>query len=234
MLLAATFKQPMGQTQCHRCGGQISSNSTTCPWCGRATAFNLAGPLFVVALLLGGVGFGLGLIRWQWLEQSLGLDRGFVDQVIEADSKAASGAAQGGGDNSWRLAADPSHANDNSRPLIRRGTRPAPEPEPLPAPVARVAAVVQEGRSVSSPPGGPGCADSSAVGRLVARYPAWANSDLALISCGAIRAGFSSDQVRASLGRPSQVVRAGPGREQWKYNGISVLVEQGRVISYGQ
>ena len=24
------------------------------------------------------------------------------------------------------------------------------------------------------------------------------------------------------------------GREQWRYNGVSVIVEQGRVISYGQ
>ena len=194
----------------------------------------MAGPLFVVALLLGGISFGLGLVRWQWLEQALGLDRGFVDQVVEADANAASGAAQGGGDNSWRFAADPSHAGDNSRPLVRRGTASAPVHEAPPAPPARVAAVVQARRAVQAPSAGPGCADSSAVGRLVTRYPGWANSDLALISCGGVRAGFSSDQVHASLGKPTAVVRAGPGREQWRYNGISVIVEQGRVISYGQ
>jgi hypothetical protein len=72
------------------------------------------------------------------------------------------------------------------------------------------------------------------VGRLVSRYPAWSDSDLGLIACGAIRSGFSAAQVRASLVKPAAISAAGPGRQQWRYDGLTVLVEQGRVISYGQ
>jgi hypothetical protein len=57
---------------------------------------------------------------------------------------------------------------------------------------------------------------------------------LGLIACGAIRSGFSAEQVRASLGKPAAISAAGPGRQQWSYGGLTVLVEQGRVISYGQ
>jgi hypothetical protein len=55
-----------------------------------------------------------------------------------------------------------------------------------------------------------------------------------LIACGAIRSGFSAEQVRASLGKPVAVSAAGPGRQQWRYGALTVIVEQGRVISYGQ
>lgn len=223
----------MSLTQCRRCGGQISSNSTTCPWCGHATTFNLVGPLILVAMLLAGVSFGLGFVRWEWLERTLGLDRGFVDQVQTADAAAASGAAGGGGDQSWRLPPGPDPA-ENQGVSAARGTRARPaRAEPVVAP-ARIASVTRTGRSAQVLPGSPGCADSSAVARLISRYPAWSDSDLGLIACGAIRSGFSAEQVRASLGKPAQITAAGPGRQQWSYRGLSVLVEQGRVISYGQ
>jgi hypothetical protein len=222
----------MGQTQCRRCGGQISTNSTACPWCGHATTFNVVGPLLLVVLLGAGIAFALGLLRWEWLEQSLGLDRGFVDQVVAADAAAASASA--GADLGWRLPPGPDPA-ENHAVTIRRNRSPILlEPVRPQAPPARVAEVVRARQSVPPSPGGPGCADSSAVGRLVSRYPLWSNSDLALISCGHIRSGFSADQVHASLGKPTQITKAGPGREQWRYSGVSLIVEQGRVISYGQ
>lgn len=226
----------MSQTQCRRCGGQISSNSTTCPWCGSATTFNLLGPLVLVFLLLTGVSFALGLIRWHWMEQALGLDRGFMDQVAVADAAAAAGAGSGGGDLTWRLPPGPDPAANYRGPgpgPVPSVRRPAQPERPL-APPARVAAVVRARVPPPASSTGLGCADSSAVGRLVSRYPAWANSDLALIACGRIRSGFSADQVQASLGKPSEVTRAGQGRQQWRYPGVSVIVEQGRVISYGQ
>jgi hypothetical protein len=224
----------MGQTQCRRCGGQISTNSTTCPWCGGATTFNLVGPLILVLMLLLGVSFGLGLIRWEWLEQTLGLDRGFVDQPLATDA-ATSGGTGAGADLTWRLPPGPDPADNYAGSSRGPAVRLRPVAERPPAPPARIAAVVRA-RQSSQPvsPGGPGCADSSAVGRLVSRFPGWSNTDLALISCGRIRSGFSADQVRASLGKPAEVTRPAPGREQWRYDGISVLVEQGRVISYGQ
>jgi hypothetical protein len=223
----------MSQTQCRRCGGQISSNSTSCPWCGSATAFNLVGPLVLVALVLFGVGFGLGFIRWEWLEQALGLDRGFTDQVVTADAEAAAGGGSAG-DLSWRLPPGPDPADNYGGSIGGPAPRRASTERPPPAPPQRVAAVVHESRATAPTPGGPGCADSSAIGRLVSHYPLWSNSDLALISCGRVRSGFSSDQVQASLGKPSRVTSAGPGREQWRYNGVSVIVERGRVISFGQ
>jgi hypothetical protein len=223
----------MSQTQCRRCGGQISTNSTSCPWCGSATAFNLVGPLVVVALVLFGVAFGLGFIRWQWLEQALGLDRGFTDQVVTADAGSASGGGPGG-DLTWRLPPGPDPADNYGGATRGPAPRRVPTERPAPAPTERVAAVVHASHATVPTPGGPGCADSSAIGRLVSRYPLWSNSDLALISCGRVRSGFSSDQVRAALGTPARVSNAGPGREQWRYNGVSVIVEQGRVISYGQ
>ncbi len=223
----------MSQVQCRRCGGQISTNSTSCPWCGSATAFNLLGPLLIVAMVLFGVGFGLGFIRWQWLEEALGLDRGFTDQVVTAEAPAAGGSSTGA-DLTWRLLPGPDPADNFGGPTRGRAPRLVPTERPTQAPAERVAAVVHASHATAPTPGGPGCADSSAIGRLVSRYPLWSNSDLALISCGRVRSGFSSDQVHASLGKPAQVTAAGPGREQWRYNGVSVIVEQGRVISYGQ
>ena len=88
----------------------------------------------------------------------------------------------------------------------------------------------------STPPsiGSLGCADSSAIGRLISRYPNWADSDLGLIACGNVRSGFSGDQARAALGKPVRITRDGPAREKWQYDGVTLLVEQGRVISVGQ
>ncbi len=220
----------MGIAQCPRCGGQISTNSTSCPWCGHSVSFRLATPIILLILLAMGLSFGLGLIRWTWLEQTLGLDRGFVDQVQTA---ADNGTAQAsGGDLGWRVPPAP------DGPVNERVVRGAPVDgvpaiQPV-APPARVARVVQSTRPARSAVGSAGCADSSAVGRLVARYPAWSNSDLALIACGRLRSGFSADQVHASLGTPAKVVRSGLAREEWRYGGVTVLVEKGRVISFGQ
>lgn len=226
----------MSMTQCRRCGGQISSNSTSCPWCGHATTFNLVGPLLLVILIGTGIGFGLGLIRWQWLEQTLGLDRGFIDPVATADGSGGGGGGTGG-DLTWRLPPGPDPANDyhGAGAAGGRGGTPRAAPSGAPAaPQARVATVTRASRSAPSSSGSLGCADSSAIGRLVSRYPKWADSDLGLIACGNVRTGFSGDQVRASLGKPVRVTRDGPAREKWQYDGITVLVEQGRVISVGQ
>ena len=221
----------MGQTQCRRCGGQISTNSASCPWCGRATTFNVLGPLLLVIMLAAGVSFGMGLLRWDWLERALGLDRGFIDDQVQT-AAADGGGGGSGGDLTWRLppGPDPADSRGGAR-AARRTTAPA---EQSAVPAARVAAVTRAGSRAPLLPGSPGCAESSAVARLIARYPGWADSDLALISCGAIRSGFSAAQVRASLGKPAAISTAGPGRQEWRYDGLTVLVEQGRVISYGQ
>jgi hypothetical protein len=187
----------------------------------------------MVALLLFGVGFGLGFIRWQWLEQALGLDRGFTDQVVTAEVEAATGGGSAG-DMAWRLPPGPDPADTYGGSVRGPAPHPGSTERPAAAPRERVAAVVHASRSTTPTPGGPGCADSSAIGRLVSFYPRWSNSDLALISCGRVRSGFSSDQVHASLGKPTRVTSAGPGREQWSYSGVSLIVERGRVISLGQ
>lgn len=222
----------MGQTQCRRCGGQISTNSTTCPWCGHATTFNLVGPVLLLLMLGIGFSFALGFLRWDWLERTLGLDRGFIEQVQTADAAAASGGGSGG-DLTWRLPPGPDPAENHGSVRGPRGGR-APTPIEAPAPPARIASVARSSRSAPALPGSPGCADSSAISRLISRYPAWSDSDLGLIACGAIRSGFSAEQVRASLGKPATVSADGPGRQQWRYSGLTVIVEQGRVISYGQ
>ena len=223
----------MGQTQCRRCGGQISTNSTSCPWCGHATTFNLVGPLLVVILLGTGFSFALGLLHWDWLERTLGLDRGFIEQVQTSDAGGGGGGGGGGGDLTWRLPPGPDPAENHGSVRGPRGGR-APTPVTPPVAPARIASVARSSRQAPVLPGSPGCADSSAVSRLISRYPAWSDSDLGLIACGAIRSGFSAEQVRASLGKPGAVSAAGPGRQQWRYSGLTVIVEQGRVISYGQ
>lgn len=221
----------MGQTQCRRCGGQISTNATSCPWCGHATTFNVVGPLLLVVLIGTGLSFALGLLHWDWLESTLGLDRGF-EQVQTAE--AAGGANGGrGGDLTWRLPPGPDPANNHGTARGPRPERPSVAPE-LTVPPARIASVARSGSAAPTLPGSPGCADSSAVARLISRYPSWADSDLGLIACGAIRSGFSAEQVRASLGKPTTVSAAGQGREEWRYGTLTVIVEQGRVISYGQ
>jgi hypothetical protein len=188
-------------------------------------------PIVLILILGSGLSFGFGLIRWPWMEQALGLDRGFLDQVQV--TQAAEATNQAGGDLGWRLPPGPDPAAIEGVPSRASG-RPTIEPQPPAAPPARVATVVRTVRSDQAPAAGPGCADSSAVGRLIARYPAWSNTDLALIACGRLRTGFNADQVHASLGKPTEVRRSGPAREEWHYNGVTVLVEQGRVISYGQ
>ena len=224
----------MGLTQCGRCGGQISTNSTTCPWCGHATTFNVVGPILLLILLGTGLSFALGFLRWGWLERTLGLDRGFIEQVQTADASGGDGGGGGGGgDLTWRLPPGPDPAENQGLVRGARGGR-APAPAQPVVPPARVASVTRSSRQAPTLPGSPGCADSSAVARLISRYPAWADSDLGLIACGAIRSGFSAQQVRASLGKPAVISTAGPGRQEWRYDGLTVLVEQGRVISYGQ
>ena len=224
----------MGQTQCRRCGGQISTNSTTCPWCGHATTFNVVGPILLLILLGTGLSFALGFLRWEWLERTLGLDRGFIQQVQTADAGGGGGGGGGGGDLTWRLPPGPDPAENQGAVRGSRGGRaPVAVVQPV-VPPARVASVARSGRQAGTLPGSPGCADSSAVARLISRYPGWSDSDLGLIACGTIRSGFSAEQVRASLGEPATISTAGPGRQQWRYTGLTVLVEQGRVISYGQ
>ncbi len=228
----------MGLTQCSRCGGQISTNSTACQWCGHSTSFNLLGPLVLLILVLSGASFGFGLVHWTWLENLLGLDRGFVDQVVIDDQSTGGGG--GGGDLGWRLPPAPDQAA-NYRGASGGGgggqSRAVPAAATPPVSPARVLTVVRTSRSAAAPasPGSAaGCADSSAIGRLIAGYPKWSNSDLGLIACGRVRSGFSGDQVRASLGKPPRVERDGPTRERWVYPDLTVLVEQGRVISYGR
>ncbi len=221
----------MGLTQCPRCGGQISTNSASCPWCGQSTAFRWVLPVVLLLLLGSGLSFGFGLIRWPWMEQALGLDRGFLDQVQVTEASGATN--QAGGDLGWRVPPAPDAAAVEGVPPRGSGG-PAIEPQQPVAPPARVATVVKTARSDPRPAGGVGCADSSAVGRLITRYPAWSNTDLALIACGRLRTGFTADQVHASLGKPTTVERSGPARQEWHYNGVTVLVEQGRVISFGQ
>ena len=193
----------------------------------------MLGPILLLILVGSGLAFASGLLRWEWLEERLGLDRGFIS---EAPVQAASSTTGGGGqaDVGWRLPPGQSYEERQAAGGQSGGSgvsRPTAPPD-------RVATVVREARAQQrAAPAASNCADSASVARLILRYPEWSDGDLSLISCARLRTGFITDQVRASLGNPDRVERSGPagaGRETWRYEGLTVIVEQGRVISFGQ
>jgi hypothetical protein len=105
---------------------------------------------------------------------------------------------------------------DEESPLVERAFKALPPPPPK--------------RSSARPPS---CnvADSARLSRLGREHQNWDDQVRALISCRQVRPGFNVDQLRAALGRPAKVIRRDSGGEEWIYNNMRVVVEDGRVTS---
>jgi hypothetical protein len=104
-------------------------------------------------------------------------------------------------------------ASDEGTSLLDRAFQAVPPPPP-------------EGTSARPP----ACsvADSARLSRLGRD---WQRQARALISCRQVRPGFNVDQLRAALGRPTKVVKRDSGGEEWIYDRLTVVVEDGRVTS---
>ena len=190
-----------GTRQCIHCGGQMSSAASKCPWCSRGRGSGA----FLEFLLGGIVAVGIGTLA------ALGTGVLTSEQVVNAVYSLVD-----------RVPAPPG-SDAVSAPALSTGLA-RDEDEDV---AARSERIGRQARTTA----GAGCADPGTLEELVQRYRDWADGDLALIACGRIRSGFTSDQVVAAMGEPTARVALGGGTEEWRYQGRRVTVTAGQVVA---
>lgn len=197
----------MAERQCAACGGQISSYATTCPWCGRNVFMFRMGSIALAAVLVWGGMLVLRATRGSELR----------DALLSDEASEFTGARQGE-QPEWLLRAADWLEGDEVAAARRVGRilTGAALAEASPSGQRQRSACVKR--------------DSGWVARLVGTYPALSDADLMALACGRVRAGFTEDQLRFSLGDPRRVVRRqADSVEEWVYGRSRFVIRQGRV-----
>ena len=56
--------------RCRRCGGEMNSDASRCPWCGQPRRFQTLLPLTIVVLVGIGLMFAAGVLRWEMVQET--------------------------------------------------------------------------------------------------------------------------------------------------------------------
>ena len=201
----------MATKQCWRCGGQMSSYSSTCQWCGRSTWTTAFLQLCSFAAVMGGLLWFTGMIRKQGIVELF--DAGGAIQTAVATPTSPPPA-----------------------PAARVRTAAGTAGKAARAPRTRQPAETRDRKAAAADAAAPGaeaCSSPARVERLRRQHGDWSARELELISCGEVQPGFSEAQLRAALGEPTSVDPAADeeaGTATWRYGAVRVLVAGGRVV----
>jgi hypothetical protein len=206
----------MGVRQCPSCSGQMSTNDSTCPWCGRSPWLGTVLQLLVAGCLVLGATIFSGVLPWSSVSRFLHIDQDDDLAVTSQAPRPASRPEHGGSGARSQNDAIPSSRRDGDRQRSEE---------------ASAVATSESSRSQRSAADA-SCASPDRIRQLTQLHREWSQRDAALIACGELRNGFTTSQVEAALGRPPEVVQdsSGRGREEWVYGQTRVTVEGGRVV----
>ncbi len=198
----------MAITRCRGCGSQKHSYDALCSSCGRgAWLFGLLQTGFII-VLVGGLVFGSGLLRWRDVQRYLespGTPSPETGAVRSASTHRAPSAR--GTLGPARRAA----SSNTTRPAT-----PKPSPSKLEQAVAGLSPCV----------GG----DMVRYRTIATAHPEWDREALAAVTCRRVLLGLTSDQLRAARGEPDSVEREGTDVETWLYRNDPITLREGRVV----
>ena len=194
----------------------MSPYAIRCNWCGRSTTVSAffqvltIGILIAAGLVVGGV-MPLDAVT-RYLPAGI-LERSpFRGRPVESAEAPGRGEAPGG------------YGRAESR-----GATEAREPSRADEEADRRRRAQREARQTAAA-GGEGCASIARLNALAARYDTWSAADLRLIACREVRHGFTTDQLRASRGRPLREVDSAATRV-WVYRDMRVVVQDDQVVA---
>ncbi len=198
----------MSIARCSGCGSQKNPYDALCPSCGRGAWLSGLLQTGFIILLVGGLAFGSGLLRWRDVDRYLQF-QGTPTQ--ETAAVRSTGQYRGP---TARPSARPvrsAAAFDSTRNAATRRT------------TTRIKRLVK---------GLLPClvGDSVRYRTLASTHPEWDREVWAAVTCKQVRPGFTPEQLRAALGEPDSIARDEADVETWLYRNDRVTLSKGRVL----